>query len=277
MKNSLMKRYKPQMILFLIIVLEAMIMIGLTQHRNYLEKKQAEAEAAAATSQVQETSTSENNAEEELTTLANIPERDPDASADAYQDDGERIVCLDPALGGYAKGNTSETESKMTESEYNLEFAQLLKSELNKRNVIVYMTREDNSNVDEQERTDMANNVYADLMIEINRDTYDGDDETRGMTAWVHHKRPASSDAVADGVLSALEEAGAKVNEVDAGTAESTNSDYPTNEFCIGPSFVLEMGSVLNESDITDYEENKEAYAEAAADAILAWMEDQGL
>lgn len=37
------------------------------------------------------------------------------------------------------------------------------------------------------------------------------------------------------------------------------------------------MGSVLNESDITDYEENKEEYAKAVADAIVAWMDAQGL
>ena len=55
------------------------------------------------------------------------------------------------------------------------------------------------------------------------------------------------------------------------------SEDYSINKNCIGPSLVLGMGSVLNESDITDYEENKEEYAKAVADAIVAWMDAQGL
>ena len=273
-----MKRYKPQMILFLVIVLEAVIMIGLVQHRSYIEKKQEEqATAETTTAAAAEPQGPTAGSTEEITTLADIPERDKKASADACEKDGVRIICLDPALGGYAKGNTSETDSAMTESEYNLEFAELIKSELNSQGVVVYMTREDNSHVDEEDRVNLANNVYADLMIELTRDSYDGSDKKRGATAWVHHKRPQSSNAAAELILDALEEAGAHINTVDAGTAESTNQDYYTNEKCIGPSLVLGMGSVLNDSDITDYENNKENYAKAVAQAIVDWLEDQGL
>lgn len=282
MKNSMMKRYKPQMILFLIIIIEAIIMLGLIQHRNYIEKKQAEeASRTAETNASQENASGENEGEtgEELTTLAlaDIPERSADDSADANEQDGVRIVCIDAALGGYAKGNTSDTDSGMSESEYNLEFAQLMKQKLNEKGILVYMTREDNDAVDEEDRTDLANNVYADLMITLTRDSYDGTDQKSGVTAWVHHKRPQSSDDAANLILEALEDAGARVNTVDAGTAESTADDYYTNENCIGPSLVLGMGSVKNENDITDYEENKEIYAEAVAQAIVDWMEDQGL
>lgn len=279
MKNSLMRRYRPQMILFLIIVIEAVIMLGLVQYRGYVVKKQAEDEAAAAEAQTTQSQSEEEPASgesEELTTLAN-PQRDKNAADNAYAEDDVRIVCLDPALGGYAKGNTSETDSAMSESEYNLEFAELLKEELNSKGVVVYMTREENKHVEEEERTDLANNAYADLMITLTRDSYDGSDNKSGVTAWVHHKRPKTSDAAADKILKALKAEGAKINTVDAGTAESTSEDYYTNENCIGPSLVLGMGSVLNESDITDYEENKETYAKAAAAAIVAWMEDQGL
>lgn len=278
MKNSLMKRYKPQMILFLIIVVEAVIMIGLVQYRSYIVKKQEEAATAEITTpaaaQQEETS---GGGTEEITTLADIPERDKKADADAHAKDGVRIVCIDPALGGYAKGNSSESGRGMTESEYNLEFAQLIKSELNRQGVVVYMTREENTNVDDKDRADLANNVYADLMMTLTRDSYDGSDKKSGATAWVHHKRPQSSNAAAELILDALETAGADINTVDAGTAESTNEDYYTNEKCIGPSLVLGMGSVLNDSDIEDYEENKEAYAKAVAQAIVDWLEDQGL
>jgi N-acetylmuramoyl-L-alanine amidase len=265
------------MILFLIIVLEAFIMIGLVEYRSYLTKAAEQATATEQTSTLVSQEQTTQELQEELTTLADIPERDKNAADNAYQKDGQRIVCLDPALGGYAKGNSSETESAMNESEYNLEFAKLIKEELNKQNVLVYMTREESKNLDDEERTDLANNVYADLMVTLSRDSYDGKDSTSGITAWVHHKRPTISNAAAEEILDALEEAGAEVNEVDAGTAESVSSDYPTNENCIGPSLVLGMGSVLNEDDITDYEENKERYAKAVADAIVAWMDDQGL
>ena len=97
------------------------------------------------------------------------------------------------------------------------------------------------------------------------------------MTAWIQHDSPDLSKDAAERILSALKKTGATVNKVDAGTNKSTSEDYSINKNCIGPSLVLGMGSVLNESDITDYEENKEEYAKAVADAIVAWMDAQGL
>lgn len=284
MSNSLMKKYRPQMILLLIIVIEALIMIGLVQYRSYIVRKQEE-EAANPQTPHSSASTQENQTPdsagqpvpEEITTLDKIPVRDKNAAENAYAKDGVRIVCLDPALGGYEKGNTSETPAAMTESEYNLEFAQLIKKELNSQKVVVYMTREENKYVEDTKRSDLANNVYADLMVTLTRDSYNGIDERSGVTAWVHRKRPKTSDAVAKLILHELEAAGAQINAVDAGTAQSTEEDYYTNSQCIGPSLVLGMGSVLNGSDIKDYEENKEAYAKAVAGAIVQWLNNQGL
>lgn len=284
MSNSLMKKYRPQMILFFIIIIEALIMIGLVQYRSYIVKKQEEEAASPQTSHsfasTQENHTTDSDEQavpEEITTLDNIPVRDKNATENAYIKDGVRIVCLDPALGGYEKGNTSETPAAMTESEYNLEFAQLIKKELNSQNVVVYMTREENKYVKDTERSDLANNVYADLMVTLTRNSYNGIDERSGMTVWVHRKRPKTSDTAAKLILHELEAAGAEINTVDAGTAKSTEEDYYTNSQCIGPSLVLGMGSVLNRSDIKDYEENKEAYAKAVAKAIVQWMDNQGL
>lgn len=277
MKNSLMRKYRPQMILFLIIVIETGIFTGLVQYRNYIQKKQAEDESLAAiTTTVETTQQAQEDAPEEITTLEN-PVRDKNAAKDAYKKDGIRIVCLDPALGGYAKGNESEMEDSKTESQYNLEFAQLIKSELNNHGVVVYMTREDNKSVDDSDRTDLANNAYADLLVSLNRESYDGSSKKSGVTAWIQHDSPDLSKNAAERILSALKKAGATVNAVDAGTNKSTSEDYSINKNCIGPSLVLGMGSVLNESDITDYEENKEEYAKAVADAIVVWMDAQGL
>lgn len=283
MNNSLIKKYRPQMILLLIIVIEALIMMGLVQHRNYIVKKQQQETAGGqktttATAPVQEDNTTESESKnEEITTLADIPSRDKNAGENAYAKDGVRIVCLDPALGGYEKGNTSKTAAGMTESEYNLEFAQLIKSELNSQNVVVYMTREENKYVEDTDRSELANNVYADLMVTLTRNSYNGIDDRSGMTVWVHRKRPKTSDAAARLILRELENAGAEVNTVDAGTAKSTEEDYYTNSQCIGPSLVLGMGSVLNNSDIKDYEKNKEVYAKAVAQAIVSWLDNQGL
>lgn len=284
MSNSLMKKYRPQMILLLIIVVEALIMIGLIQYRSYIVKKQEEeatnSQTPHSSSSMQENHTTDSAGQpvpEEITTLDNIPVRDKNAAENAYAKDGVRIVCLDPALGGYEKGNASQTPAAMTESEYNLEFAQLIKKELNNQNVVVYMTREENKYVEDTERSNLANNVYADLMVTLTRNSYNGIDERSGMTVWVHRKRPKTSDAAAKLILHELEVAGAEINAVDAGTAKSTEEDYYTNSQCIGPSLVLGMGSVLNRSDIRDYEENKEDYAKVVAKAIVQWMDNQGL
>lgn len=110
MKNSLRRKYRPQMILFLIIVIETGIFTGLVQYRNYIQKKQAEDESLAAiTTTVETTQQAQEDAPEEITTLEN-PVRDKNAAKDAYKKDGIRIVCLGSGIGRYAKGNESEME-----------------------------------------------------------------------------------------------------------------------------------------------------------------------
>ncbi len=280
MKNSLMRKYKTQMILFLVIIVETCILGGMGLHRLYMIKHTEKMEQLAAEEasknnvKAEETSDTSGVKSEEETTL---PERDPDASDNAYKDDDVRIVCLDPALGGDETGKTAETGSKKTESEYNLEFAQLVKAELEAKDVQVYMTRNDDSDVSDSKRTDLANNAYADVMVSITRECYDGKISNEGMSAWIHHEGPMTANAVAEEILEYLEDADAKVNVVDKGTIHSVTEDYWVNEECIGPSLVLGMGSVENDDVVEDYDENKEIYAKAVASAIVRWMENQGL
>lgn len=278
MKNSLMKKYKTQMILFLVIVIEALILGGMGLHRIYMIKRTEEAESLAAEQASQnnvkvEENASAGNSEEETT----LPTRDADASENAYREDDVRIVCLDPALGGEETGDTAETGSKLTESEYNLEFALLVKEELESQDVQVYITRTEDVEVSDKDRTDLANNAYADLMVSITRDCYDGNVNNEGISAWIHHEGPVTANAAAKEILEYLEAADATVNVVDKGTTESTSEDYWVNKKCIGPSLMLGMGSVLNDDVIKDYDKNKEDYAKAVADGIVSWMENQGL
>lgn len=290
MKNSLMRKYRPQMILLIIIIIEAAIMIGLVQHRSYVIKKQEQQQQELIEQQQQQqqagtnpsdstSSEDTNSGSEEVTTMNpnEIPKRDDLENGNAHREDDLRIVCLDAGLGGYAEGDTAKVGSKLTESEYNLGFAQLIKKELNAEGVIVYMTREKDDYVKEDKRTDLANNVYADLMVTLVCDSYDGTKKTEGFSTWVHHNRPANSNQAASEILAELKDAGAVVNEVDAGTFESVNEDYYTNEGCVGPSLVLGMGSVLNNDVVEDYEKNREDYAKAVAKAIVSWLENQGL
>lgn len=278
MKNRLMKKYKTQMILFLVIVIEAFILGGMGLHRLYMIKKTENAEKLAAEQASQNNVKAEEGAEAELQEeQTTLPERDPDAADNAYKTDDVRIVCLDPALGGTETGDTADVGSKMTESQYNLEFALLVKQELEKQDIQVYMTRTNDADVAKKDRTDLANNAYADLMVSITRDCKNDNQNNEGLSAWIHHSGSSMSNAAAKEILKYLENADAGVNAVKKGTNTSTSEDYWVNENCIGPSVVLGMGSVQNDDVVEDYDANKETYAKAVADAIVMWMENQGL
>ncbi|MWV62193.1 AMIN domain-containing protein [Helicobacter saguini] len=78
---------------------------------------------------------------------------------------GRKIVILDPGHGGKDCGTAGVAQ--MCEKTIVLSVAKLAAAELDKRGYIVYMTRNSDVFIELQRRTEMANEIHADLFISI--------------------------------------------------------------------------------------------------------------
>ncbi|MCQ2499257.1 MAG: N-acetylmuramoyl-L-alanine amidase [Lachnospiraceae bacterium] len=79
----------------------------------------------------------------------------------------DRIIVIDPACGGMDSGNTSDG---LLEKDINLKVVQKLKEKLDKEDIKVYYTRLEDVNPTLESRMGIANDVRADMFIQIRTD-----------------------------------------------------------------------------------------------------------
>lgn len=226
------------------------------------------------TSETDETSITYSNNESN-----NIEETEFESEAEdstiTYLSDGERIVCIDPGHGGNDCGSSY---GSVYEKEQNLDLALALKSALEEKGILVYLTRDEDVWVDKSERVDLANNTHSDLLISLHRNEYADDTSVRGYEAWVNSSKPEDATSLAYLIMEKLEDSGISKNRgVKFGSQTSEEENYYINNHSVGPSVLMEMGFMSNYEDNQFYENNMEEYAGNMADAIEEWMDDQGL
>lgn len=193
-----------------------------------------------------------------------------------HKEDGQRIVCIDAGHGGKDCG--AEGDGTGYEKDDNLKMALSLKESLEKRNITVYMTREEDVEVSFENRVFLANDIKADLMISVHRNEYGADTSVRGFEAWVHSSMPSDSTDAAEKIQSALKATGyVKDRGVKFGSQTSSEEDLYINNHCVGPSVLLEMGFMSNSDDNYLFRNKTDELSDAVAEAILEWFEAQGL
>ena len=164
------------------------------------------------------------------------------------------------------------------EKDDNLKMALALQKALEEKNITVYMTRDDDSDVSFENRVALANNTMADLMVSIHRNEYGADTSVRGFEAWVHSSMPADSTDAAEKIQAALKATGyLKDRGVKYGSQSSSSEDLYINNHCVGPSLLLEMGFMSNSDDNYLFRNKTDELAKAMAEGIEEWFEAQGL
>ena len=176
-------------------------------------------------------------------------------------------VCIDPGHGDYDIGVMNA--SGMTESAVNLEFARLVKEELEKLGVEVVMTRTDDVNISMDERCSLANDTGCDMFISLHMsgsaDPYDG---SKGVEVLINNASPAMDMRLATNIMNALDTAGvSQRNGVQLGFMGMPESNYQINTNTVMPSCQVEMGYLTSDEDMTLYAERKQKYAAAIAEA----------
>lgn len=184
-------------------------------------------------------------------------------------------VCVDPGHGG-EDGGTVSADGNRLEKNDDLNISLKLRDYLKKYGVTVVMTREDDTFVELQDRTDLANNQKCDLFICMHRNAFD--EGMRGAGVWVHSSQPKEDITLGTNIMNELAKVGISENlGVGYGFGGDTTQNYHINACTLMPSCLVELGFVTDEIDNKDFDAHIDEYAKAVADAIVKSAVDLGI
>lgn len=174
-------------------------------------------------------------------------------------------VCIDPGHGGEETG-ASSNDNKRREQDDNLRLSLLVKSELEKKDIKVIMTRENDSTVSLKERCVIANDSEADLFVSLHRNSsVDGS----GMEVWIKDKPSEKEVELADDILQSLVSvSGLSDRGVKRGYRNRSGTNYYVNGNTKMPSCLVEVGFITNKKDNENFDKNLKNYASAIAEAV---------
>ncbi len=178
-------------------------------------------------------------------------------------------VCIDPGHGDYDTGTVAG--DGIVEADQNLEISLLIRDYLESCGVMVSMTRESDVSVSLSDRCSIANENGCDFFVSMHRNSVsDTSADYSGIEAWVNNKAPAYDTALAQNILTALDEVGVTDDHgVKYGYRDMPGNNYQVNMDTVMPSCLLELGFVTSEQDNELFLNQKEQYAEAIGNAII--------
>lgn len=190
------------------------------------------------------------------------------------------LVCVDAGHGDWDGGACIEGENYQAlraEKDDNLWMAKLFRDALSEyKDVEVIMTRETDVFLELTERTDIANEAEADVLISFHRNSFDGEADVNGVEFWIHSSRPKDAQSLANDLLDSIMQVGGMSNRgVKYGSMSSFREDYAINRRASMTSMIVELGFITSEKDNAAYDANGEAYAKEMAKATYEWLVEQ--
>ncbi|MGN0561123.1 MAG: N-acetylmuramoyl-L-alanine amidase [Candidatus Fimenecus sp.] len=181
----------------------------------------------------------------------------------------EISVCLDAGHGGEDSG---ATYGERLEKDDNLRLTLLVRDKLEANGIKVYFTREDDTYLTLAERCQIANRKRCTLFIALHRNS--SDSGGCGVEMWVKNTPSDTEWALAENMLSALEDAGiSKARGVKSGYAKNADGNYYVNAHTNMDSCLAEIGFITSDEDNALFDENLDAYADAIANGILETLD----
>ena len=175
-------------------------------------------------------------------------------------------VVIDPGHGGSDVG--AEYDGRF-EKDDNLALAILVNEKLNDMGIDSILTRDKDKKVSLEKRCKIANKKKADAFVSLHRNSADG---AKGVEIWVSSDMPVKDTALAESILSGLDEVGISQNRgVKFGYAREDGNDYYVNSHSNMPSCLVELGFINSETDNELFDENIDAYAESIARSIAEY------
>lgn len=176
------------------------------------------------------------------------------------------IICLDAGHGGADAGAVN---GDRLEKDDNLRIVQAVRDRLldfGSPRLEVFLTRQDDTALELQERVDLANDGNATLFLSVHRNSGGG----KGVEVWTSAAAEKDECRLAAYIMDGLESVGvSKVRGVRHGTAGNPAVSYTVLGRTTMPACLLELGFLDSETDNTLLDEQFDAYAQAIADGIL--------
>ncbi len=186
--------------------------------------------------------------------------------------DEEFLVCIDAGHGGKDPGAMINHH---VEKEETLELAGKVKKYLEKNDIKVMMTRENDEYITPKDRAKMANKAKAKLFISIHRNSLPTSKETNGIDIYINSQETEQDYALGNALKYYLERAGKmNVNQVSPGSATNPNENYIVIGKTKMPAALVEMGYLTNRNDNIYLEESTNAYAMAITNAVIQYLEE---
>ena len=206
---------------------------------------------------------------------SSVAESSPSSSEPETYGNYNITVCVDPGHGDYDAGTVNEDKTRL-EKDDNLKISLKLRDYLKKYGVNVVMTRDTDTFVELEDRTDIANEQKCDFFICMHRNAYTGD--MKGVEIWVNNAEPKEDTALANNILTELEKVGISNNRgVCYGYVGDNTINYHVNIYTYMPSCLIELGFLTDETDNKDFDAHMDEYAKAIADAIVKSAVDLGV
>ena len=190
-----------------------------------------------------------------------------------YDDMSSYSICLDAACGGSDYGNTYDTRY---EKDDNLVLANAVKDILEKEmNFNVYMTRTDDTDVDDYTRVATANDNNCDAIVSLRRAAYTDANHAQGFESFIYTGEPSNSYALSDSIMEKLNATDTMLSgSTGVGTSSSAYEDYYINSASNMASVIVIAGYITSDDDNSDFDNNTEKIARAIAEGIYEYIKN---
>lgn len=180
------------------------------------------------------------------------------------------LICLDPGHGGSDPGAVL---GDRLEKDDNLKMALAVRDALERHgfeNLSVMLTREDDTDLELQQRVDIANSAGATLFISFHRNSGGG----QGVETWVSAEGLRPEVRLATYIQNNLARCDI---QKDRGVKKGTASNPLASYYVVGnthmPACLIELGFIDNAGDNRCLDAGFDGYAQAIADGILKMVE----
>lgn len=182
-----------------------------------------------------------------------------------YVNSGEPLICLDAGHGGYQVG---ATVGERYEKDDDLRLTLAVRDKLEEMGIKTVLTRDDDSDVELDERCKIANKKRCSLFVCIHRNSAE-DSGAQGVEAWISKIPKGEEERLAKNMVESICAVTGQQNRgVKKGYRDASAANFYINADTKMPSLLLEVGFITNEADNVAFDEKLDKTAEAIAKAI---------
>lgn len=179
-------------------------------------------------------------------------------------------VCLDPGHGGKDKGHEN---GDVVESKQMLDFAKMIAEDLKQYGIKVVLTREDDSFLYLNPRSQVANENKASVFVSLHRNEDTSSSETSGVELYIDKDADKDTQRLATALYKRIKKvSGMSIEKTKYGSKVDSDTNYVVIDGVTMPACLVYFGYVSNSSDNEAFSKNMSKYGSAVTEGILTYL-----